>query len=94
MANPPVQEFRFGLVKSLIWANHTKAGIRYSVTFARLFKDGQSWRESTRFGRDDLPLVAKLADMAHSWIFAAMAKSIDGQQAAASSTANSHAETE
>ena len=22
-----------------------------------------------RFGRDDLPLVAKVADMAHTWIF-------------------------
>ncbi len=28
-----------------------------------------SWQDSTSFGRDDLPLVAKVADMAHTWIF-------------------------
>ncbi len=32
-------------------------------------KNGDLWKESTRFGRDDLPLVAKVADMAHTWIF-------------------------
>ena len=26
--------------------------------------------DTTSFGRDDLPLVAKVADIAHSWIFA------------------------
>ena len=39
------------------------------VSLVRLYKNGDVWKESTRFGRDDLLLVAKAADAAHSWIF-------------------------
>jgi len=41
------------------------------VTITRLYKlDGeQTWRTSTAFNRDDLPLVAKVADLAHTYIF-------------------------
>jgi len=39
------------------------------VTVSRLYKDGDDWKDSTSFGRDDLPLVAKVADQAHSYIF-------------------------
>ena len=39
------------------------------MTLSRLYKDGDNWRDTTSFGRDDLPLLAKVADMAHSWIF-------------------------
>jgi hypothetical protein len=35
---------------------------------ARLYKDGDVWKESTHFGRDDLLLTAKVIDLAHSWI--------------------------
>ena len=70
MTQPPEHVVRFGLIKVAIWKNHTKSGDRHSVTVVRLFKDGDRWRESTRFGRDDLPLVAKAVDVAHTWIFA------------------------
>jgi hypothetical protein len=41
------------------------------VTLCRLYKpDGGDWQDSSSFGRDDLPLVAKVADMVHTWIFA------------------------
>ena len=70
MAQGPEQVVRFGLIKVAIWKNHTKSGDRHSVSVVRLFKDGDRWRESTRFGRDDLPLVAKAVDVAHTWIFA------------------------
>ena len=69
MSKNPVHEIRFGLIKATLWENQTRNGTHYKVTLVRLFKDGQSWRESTRFDRDDLPLVAKAADMAHTWIF-------------------------
>ena len=29
----------------------------------------RQWKDSTSFGRDDLPLLAKVADRVHSWIF-------------------------
>ena len=66
----PVREFRIGRIKAAVWANETDNGIRHNVTFSRLYvSDGGEWRDSTSFGRDDLPLLAKVADRVHSWIF-------------------------
>lgn len=64
----PVHEIRLGAIKAAIWANDTQVGIRHNVTLTRLYKDGEEWRSSDSFGRDDLPVVAKVADMAHTWI--------------------------
>lgn len=72
MANQkPVHEIRLGKVKAAIWKNETDAGPRFSVTIVRLYKkDGeQHWETSTSFGRDELPLVSKVADMVHTWIY-------------------------
>ncbi len=70
MADRPVHEIRFGRIKALIWKNESDQGIpRFNVTFSRLYKTGEEWAESTSFGRDDLPLVMKAADDAHTWIF-------------------------
>lgn len=66
----PVHEVRLGRIKAAVWANETEGGaVRHNVTFSRIYKDGDEWKTSTSFGRDELPLVAKVADMAHSWIF-------------------------
>lgn len=65
----PVHEVRLGKIKAAIWANETENGIRHNVTITRLYKDGDEWKTSTSFGRDELPLVGKVADLAHSWIF-------------------------
>ncbi len=40
----------------------------HNVTVTRLYKDGDLWRESQHFGRDDLLLLAKVLDQAHTWI--------------------------
>ncbi len=65
----PVHEIRLGRIKAAIWENETQNGTMFNVTISRLWKDGTQWNDSTSFGRDDLPLVAKIADMAHTWIF-------------------------
>ena len=65
----PVHTIRFGLITACIGQNRTRSGDRHSVSIVRLYKNGDSWVESTRFGRDDLPLVAKVSDLAHSWIY-------------------------
>jgi hypothetical protein len=64
----PAQEIRLGRVKAAIWANRTREGVIFNVTFERSYKDGETWKTSTSFGRDDLLKVAKLADQAHSWM--------------------------
>ena len=66
----PVHEIRLGAVKATIWPNETANGMRHNVTFARLYKDhDDQWRQTDSFGRDDLPLLTKVADQAHDWIF-------------------------
>jgi hypothetical protein len=47
----------------------------YSVTFARTYVDDDNkFHDTDSFGRDDLPLVAKLADQAHTFIFERLAE--------------------
>ncbi len=66
----PVHEVRMGRVKAAIWENESQHGARHNVTVTRIYKDADDqWRDSSSFGRDDLPLVAKVVDQAHSWIF-------------------------
>lgn len=65
----PIHEIRLGRIKAAIWENATQNGTRHNVTVSRLYKDGDDWKDSTSFGRDDLPLVSKVVDQAHSWIF-------------------------
>lgn len=64
----PVHEIRIGLVKAVIWANHTSEGVRHNVTFVRSYREGNDWHSTTSFGRDDLLKLSKVADEAHSWI--------------------------
>ena len=65
----PVHDIRIGAVKATIWENETSAGVRHNVTLGRLYKDAEEWKQTESFGRDDLLLVAKVVDQAHSWIF-------------------------
>ena len=63
----PVDEVRIGRVKATIWRNQTENGQpRYNVAFARLYKDGDTWMSTRGFGRSDLLVLAKVADLAHT----------------------------
>jgi hypothetical protein len=66
----PIHEVRLGLIKAAVWRNETETGVRYNVTFSRIYKDGDDWKSTDSFGRDDLLLLSKVADQTHSWIFA------------------------
>jgi len=59
----------FGSCQSAIWRNESENGTRHSVAISRIYKTENGWESSTSFGRDELPLVAKVADLAHSWIY-------------------------
>ena len=69
MADRPVHEIRLGRVKAAIWRNQSEYGARHNATFSRIFKTEAGWEASSSFGRDDLPLVEKVAAMAHLWIY-------------------------
>lgn len=65
----PVNEIRLGLIKVRIWRKRTGSGLRHTVSVVRLFRNGDVWKESTRFGRDDIPTVRLALDRAHTWIY-------------------------
>ena len=70
MANPkPISEVRIGRVKAAIWPNETEGRTRHNVTFSRFYKGGEQWKSTQSFGRNDLLVLAKVADQAHSRIF-------------------------
>lgn len=65
MSQKPIKELRFGKVRAAIWQNETKGGIFHSVTFSRLYKtEAGKWADSTSFNRQDLLVIAKLAEKA------------------------------
>jgi hypothetical protein len=68
MSGQPVQEIRLGRIRASIWENSTEYGVRYSVIFTKLYKAADRWQDTAHFSRDDLPLVSKVADLAHAWI--------------------------
>lgn len=69
-ANRPINEVRYGGIKVVIWRNQTANGPMYNVTVARLYKNGDDWRESHSFGQDDLLVLAKALDNAFEIIHA------------------------
>jgi len=65
----PIDEIRIGSVKAAIWKNTTDNGDRFNVTFQRLYRDGDEWKSTSSFDREDLLRLAKLADRVHSRIY-------------------------
>ncbi len=64
----PVHVVRLGRIRGAIWSNETQNGTRHNVTVKRIYRDGEEWKDSDSFGRDDLLLAAKVLDLCHSWI--------------------------
>lgn len=70
--NRPVHTVKLGLVEAAIWRNATDGKPRYNVTVRRSYateKDGKvEWKSTDSFGRDELLVLAKAVDLAHTWI--------------------------
>jgi hypothetical protein len=66
--NKPAHEVRLGTIKASIWLNDTTQGPRYNTTFERSYRDGEEWKTSDSFGRDDLLTVGFVAAEALRWI--------------------------
>ena len=74
-AKAPVHTERLGRIKAVIWENEADSKRFYNVTFARTYMgEDKQLHDADSFGRDDLPLVAKLADRAHTFIFQRLAE--------------------
>ena len=68
-SNRPVHEERLGRIKACVWENPTENGTMYNVTFARVYRDEEGWKETQSFGRDDCLVLARLAEITSVWIY-------------------------
>jgi len=65
----PVKTLRLGRIKAAVWENSADQRTFYNVTFARTYMDEEKkFRDSDSYGRDDLLLLSKLADQAHTFV--------------------------
>ena len=68
-----MQVFRLRSLSVSIFANSAKANgedtVFYKVSIQRTYKDGDEFRTTNSFGRDDLPIVEILARRASEYIF-------------------------
>lgn len=83
-SNRPVHSIRYGTIRAAIWRNVVDLGAAsremYGVTFNRSYRDADNqWKDSASFGVEDLLVLAKVADEAHTWI--ARQKSEDAKRA-------------
>ena len=68
-AAAPVQTLRLGRLKAAVWENGSDGRTFYNVTFARTYLgEDKKLHDTDSFGRDDLLLLSKLADQAHTFV--------------------------
>ena len=66
----PIHEIRLGTIRACIWANVSREQRTFfNVSVSRLYRDGEQWKDSHSFGRDDLPVLAKVVELAYAWIW-------------------------
>jgi hypothetical protein len=64
----PIETIRYGAITAAIWKRESEKGKRFSVTINRSYKDGEDWKRTDSFGRDDLVLVSMVANEAYERI--------------------------
>jgi hypothetical protein len=67
-AQPPVARVRIGLIAASIWERKTTNGTFYGVTFERRYRDGETFKTSHSYDGEDLLVLQKVADLAHTKI--------------------------
>jgi len=70
----PVFSCRHRALKAAVWQNESEKGPFFNVTVSRSYKDGETWRESTSFGYDDILPIAELLRTCHGFISREIAK--------------------
>ena len=66
---PSTRKTSSGNLQATIWRNTSDKGAWYSVQCSRSYKaDDDAWRETDSLGFDDLLTMAKLFDLAHTWV--------------------------
>lgn len=68
--NTPVHQIRSGHLQAAVWQNPSRSGLRYSVTFDRLYLIGGAWQSypARNFSPDELPVVTEVVAEVRQWI--------------------------
>jgi len=78
MTNKPIKVFRAGNVRAAIWSNtidRNGADVQvHSVQITRTFKDGDSFKDTSRFNVMELPKVQLVAAKAYEYLMLAGAE--------------------
>ncbi len=64
----PVHKIRHGAVSASIWRTDTEKGAMFNVTFQRAYMEGETWKNSASFGRNNLLVLSLIAARAFEWI--------------------------
>jgi hypothetical protein len=69
--NKPIKEIKFGNIKVSVWKNEKEKYSTFSVSANKAYKtkDSEDWKYSTSFDKDEIPLLTKALDRAHSFIY-------------------------
>jgi len=70
MARQPAHEIRRGLIVVRIWNKPSRKSHGYTTSIVRMFRNGADWKESSRFGPEDIPVVRLALDAAFVWMLA------------------------
>ena len=78
----PVKVFRLRGIAASVFANSTEVDGRqvsyHKVTVQRTYRDGDEFKTTTSYGRDDLPIVSLL--VARAWEFILDAEAARGSE--------------
>ena len=66
--NKPAHEIRVNGIRATIWANQTEKGVRYSTTFEKSYKQGDEYKHSDSYFREELLVLAYISKEAFRWI--------------------------
>lgn len=65
----PAHRIRVHGVTATIWRNESDNGVWFNTTVVRSFKNDQDeYQDTNSYGEEQLLVLSKVADMAHSWI--------------------------
>lgn len=80
-SNKPVQKFQLRGISASVFENASKTNGRdsvfYKVAIQRTYKDGETFKTTNSFGRDDLPIVSLLAQRAWEYVLTIQSEKSD-----------------
>jgi hypothetical protein len=65
----PIHEIKLGRVRATVWENSGEKGTYCKVVFSKLYKKYNKWNDTSSFGREDLLLLAKVAEQTAFFLY-------------------------